>query len=186
MSNLLTILITTLLINTAGASEIKEIVRRAERDHGIKDGIYQAIILVESNYNPGAVNKVAPVHSYGMSQVTASTFTTFCGYKKSEIMDITKNILCGAKYLSFQIKRFGGNVQKAILAYNEGTPCECVSGVYRRVFKSRTEVCKKWSKDSVGKWTYRPLMCSKDGELRVTDYYFKVIRAHKIVSTGSN
>lgn len=186
MSKILTILTTILAINIADASEIKEMIRREEQKFGIKQGIYQAIVMVESNFNGLAVNKLAPVSSYGVSQVTAATFTTFCGYKLADIMDVAKNISCGARYLAFQLKRFGGNVQKAILAYNEGTPCECVSGIYKRVFKRRTEVCKKWDRNPEGKWSYKPLTCSNEGELRVTDYYFKVMRAHKIVSSNLN
>jgi len=89
--------------------------------NNVPENIFHALILVESSYDPNAVNSTAPVKSYGLTQLTVATAKHHCNLKKKDIMDPRKNLFCGAKVLSKQLKRYGGDVDKALSAYNAGT-----------------------------------------------------------------
>lgn len=87
----------------------------------VPENLFHALILVESNYNPNAINTTAPVKSYGLTQLTVATAKHRCRLKKKDIMDPKKNLFCGAKVLAYQLKRYQGDTDKALSAYNAGT-----------------------------------------------------------------
>jgi soluble lytic murein transglycosylase-like protein len=83
--------------------------------------LFAAIIHQESSFNPKAVNSTAPVASYGIGQLTKATAAHHCKMDESELLDLEKNLECSAKVLAYQFKRYKGDFDKTMSAYNAGT-----------------------------------------------------------------
>ena len=142
-----------------------------EQKYRLPRNALKAIIRIESCFNPKALNDKAKVVSYGFGQLTAATAKAFCSIGIKDVFNQYKNGECAAKVLSHQFKRFQGNQLKAILAYNEGTPCICDGTKYVRYLGyGKTQVCKEW-KNTNGSWSGKVLTCSGVGSTRVTQYY---------------
>jgi soluble lytic murein transglycosylase-like protein len=89
--------------------------------YGLSPLLLAGVIHQESNFIPIAINDKAPVVSYGLGQLTKATAIHHCKLEKSEIMNVTKNLDCAAKVLAYQMKRYNGNIDLALSAYNAGT-----------------------------------------------------------------
>lgn len=96
-------------------------IEAAARAYDVPVNVLHSVITVESGYRPRAINKTARIRSYGLTQLTIDTAWHHCGLPKAKIMDPRSNIFCGAKVLSYQLRRYRGNIDKALSAYNAGT-----------------------------------------------------------------
>lgn len=94
---------------------------QAATANGIDPKLFAALVAVESTFKPNAINSTARIKSYGLSQLTIVTAKHHCKLDESEIMDPKKNLFCGAKVLAHQLRRYKGDVNKALSAYNAGT-----------------------------------------------------------------
>lgn len=83
--------------------------------------LLSAVIHQESHFNPKAINVKAPIASYGIGQLTKATAAHHCGIKESELLDLRKNLECSAKVLAYQFRRYKGDFDKTMSAYNAGT-----------------------------------------------------------------
>ena len=90
------------------------IIRQAAQTHGIAEGLIKAVMHTESGFNS---NARSPVGAQGLMQLMPATAQRF---KVSNAFDPQQNIFGGAKYLSWLLKRFNGNTQLALAAYNAG------------------------------------------------------------------
>lgn len=80
--------------------------------------LVKAIIAVESSGNPNAYNTATG--AVGLMQITPVVYKKVCGLTKTEAFEPEKNIGCASLFLSHLLNRYGGNLEKALLFYNNG------------------------------------------------------------------
>jgi hypothetical protein len=90
------------------------IIRQAAQTHGVSEGLIKAVMHTESGFNS---NARSPVGAQGLMQLMPATARRF---NVSNSFDPQQNIFGGAKYLSWLMKRFNGNTNLALAAYNAG------------------------------------------------------------------
>ncbi|WP_227552223.1 MULTISPECIES: lytic transglycosylase domain-containing protein [unclassified Acinetobacter] len=90
------------------------IIRQAAQTHGVSEGLIKAVMHTESGFNS---NARSPVGAQGLMQLMPATARRF---NVSNSFDPQQNIFAGAKYLSWLLKRFNGNTNLALAAYNAG------------------------------------------------------------------
>ena len=93
----------------------------AATKYAISVALLSAVIHQESNFNPSAINSNAPVHSFGLGQLTIATALHRCKLPAKDIMNTSLNLDCAAKVLAYQYGRYNGDIAKALSAYNAGT-----------------------------------------------------------------
>ncbi|ENU43624.1 hypothetical protein F985_01547 [Acinetobacter seifertii] len=90
------------------------IIKQAAQQHGVSEGLIKAVMHTESGFN---INAHSPVGAQGLMQLMPATARRF---NVSNAYDPQQNIFAGAKYLGWLLKRFNGNTQMALAAYNAG------------------------------------------------------------------
>ena len=89
-------------------------IRQAAQRHGISEGLIKAVMHTESGFN---IHARSPVGAQGLMQLMPATAQRF---NVNNAYDPEQNILAGAKYLAWLLKRFNGNTQLALAGYNAG------------------------------------------------------------------
>ena len=93
---------------------IEECIQKAAAKYSLPTGLITAVVRAESNFQ---VNAVSRAGAKGLMQLMPATAKEL---GVTNIFDIEQNIDGGAKYLRWMLDRFGGNVRKALAAYNAG------------------------------------------------------------------
>ncbi|MDO8211415.1 lytic transglycosylase domain-containing protein [Conexibacter sp. CPCC 206217] len=89
------------------------IVEAAQR-HGLDPALLKGLIRAESDFDPGAGSSAGAA---GLTQLMPGTASTL---GVTDRLDPAQSIEGGAKYLRQQLDAFGGDVTKALAAYNAG------------------------------------------------------------------
>jgi soluble lytic murein transglycosylase-like protein len=90
-----------------------EITAAAQR-HGIDPALLAGLVRQESNFDP---NAGSPAGARGLTQLMPATAR---GLGVTDVTDPLQSLEGGAKYLKQQLDAFGGDVTKALAAYNAG------------------------------------------------------------------
>ena len=89
-------------------------VQSASKKYNVRRELIWAIIKVESNFDHRAVS---PKGAKGLMQLMPATANDM-GLKNP--FDPYRNVEAGSRYLGILLKRYGGDITKAIAAYNAG------------------------------------------------------------------
>jgi len=102
------------VIPAVGGKELAAMVIAAARRHSLDPDLVQAVVAVESGFRPDAVS---PKGAQGLMQLMPYTARAL-GVKDS--FDPAANLDGGTRYLRALIERYGGDVTRALAAYNAG------------------------------------------------------------------
>jgi soluble lytic murein transglycosylase-like protein len=101
-------------LNGAGATQYDSLIQAAAQKYGIDPALLKGLIKQESDFNPSAGSSAG---AQGLCQLMPGTASSLgC----SNPLDPAQSIDAGAKYLRQQLDTFGGDVRKALAAYNAG------------------------------------------------------------------
>jgi soluble lytic murein transglycosylase-like protein len=90
------------------------IIREASRQANVPPELLQAVITVESGFNPRAVSRKG---ARGLMQLMPATARRF---HARDSFNPQQNVLAGARYLRQLLDRFKGDLHLALAAYNAG------------------------------------------------------------------
>jgi soluble lytic murein transglycosylase-like protein len=90
------------------------VIERAAETAGLDPDLVRAVVKTESNFNAQAVSTAGAM---GLMQLMPGTARDL-GVK--DPFDPVENVFGGAKYLGDMLKRYAGDLNKALAAYNWG------------------------------------------------------------------
>ena len=99
---------------SGGEGAYKTEIDAAAAKYGLDPALLRGLIRQESNFDP---NAGSPAGAQGLCQLMPGTAAALgC----TNVNDPVQNIDAGARYLRQQLDAFGGDVSKALAAYNAG------------------------------------------------------------------
>ncbi|WP_091856666.1 lytic transglycosylase domain-containing protein [Bosea robiniae] len=112
----------------AGTEGIKAIVARHAAANGVPFSLADAVVRVESRYNPRASH----AGNYGLMQIRHQTARGL-GYSGSAsgLLDAETNARYGMKYLAMAYKMAGGDTCRTVMKYQSGHMTNRMSGANR-------------------------------------------------------
>ncbi len=111
-------------IKKAGPEQFQRYITNASREFNLDPALLEAVIKVESDFNPSARSSAGAAGLMQLMQATATQYNVSDRYNPRE------NIQAGAKHLSYLLERFNGNLMLALAAYNAGpSTVEKYSGI---------------------------------------------------------
>ena len=96
------------------STQFNGIITEMAQKYGIDEKVIHAVIKMESNYNPTAKSHPG---AQGLMQLMPNTAR---GLGVTNSYDPRQNIEGGTKYLSQMLKKYNGNLELSLAAYNAG------------------------------------------------------------------
>lgn len=93
--------------------ELKSSIHKAAQDNGVDPSLFEALVGVESSYNPRTTSKAGAMGLAQLMPGTAKMLGVADPYNPEQ------NLMGGARYLAQMLKKFG-DVPMALAAYNAG------------------------------------------------------------------
>lgn len=113
----------------------------ASQTFSLPQGVLSAVCFVESSHNPTVIHKDDGLeNSIGLCQVQVSTARMF-GYKgtASGLLNPKTNAYYAAAYINHQLRRYKGDLHKAIISYNSGHYVSANQKYLNKVLKAMRE-----------------------------------------------
>ena len=98
----------------AAPGDIGSLITSSAKKYGVDPKLVSAVAEAESNYRSDAVSSTGAVGVMQLMPDTAAALGV------TNVYDAQQNIDGGAKYLKEMLNDFGGDVRKAVAAYNAG------------------------------------------------------------------
>jgi len=102
------------LLSASTPEGVDEIIAAASQRYGVDANLIKAVISAESNFNPHAVSHAG---AQGLMQLMPGTARSL---GVSDSFDPQQNVMGGTRFLRDLLKRYDGNVDSALAAYNWG------------------------------------------------------------------
>lgn len=113
---------------SAGPEEIRPLIAKHASANGVPVALADAVVRVESRYNPNARNRA----NLGLTQISHATARSL-GYSggASGLLQAETNLIWGMKYLGIAHKMAGGDVCGTIMRYQGGLRATRMTGANR-------------------------------------------------------
>ena len=97
-----------------GTSDLTALISQVARRHGLEPALVEAVVAVESGFRPGAVSRKGAM---GLMQLMPGTAADL---GVADPFDPDANLDGGSRYLRRLLAEHGGDLRKALAAYNAG------------------------------------------------------------------
>lgn len=101
-------------VEVPAGGDLREIATAAARRHGLDPELVLAVVSVESGFRPGAVS---PKGAQGLMQLMPRTAASL---GVEDAFDPAQNLDGGARHLGQLLALYGGDLTRALAAYNAG------------------------------------------------------------------
>lgn len=100
--------------DTSSIQPVEKSIQQAAAKYNLAPELIRSVIRAESNFQAGAVS---PAGAKGLMQLMPETAKDL---GVTNVFDVHQNIDGGARYLRQMLDRFGGDLKRALAAYNAG------------------------------------------------------------------